>query len=317
VGGQRPYPASVLKSKPTIELIGAPQDLGQVHRGVDMGPSAVRVAGVIPRLQSLGFAVIDRGNIDCATMATAEEGDPSARFLGPVVRDSQALAAAVESVVRAGNFPLVIGGDHSIAVGTMGGAAAVEPRQGLLWIDAHADYNTPETSPSGNIHGMPVAAILGHGPEALVRVGGVSPKALDDHTVIIGLRSVDRGEAERLEASNITYFTMHDIDLRGIQSILEEAFSVLTADGVDRVHLSFDADAIDPRHAPGTGTPVVGGFTYRESHLMMELLADADIITSAEFTEVNPVLDDQNQTAELIVELIGSLAGQRVVEPGT
>ena len=317
MGGQRPYPASVLKSKPTIELIGAPQDLGQVHRGVDMGPSAVRVAGVIPRLQSLGFAVIDRGNIDCATMATAEEGDPSARFLGPVVRDSQALAAAVESVVRAGNFPLVIGGDHSIAVGTMGGAAAVEPRQGLLWIDAHADYNTPETSPSGNIHGMPVAAILGHGPEALVRVGGVSPKALDDHTVIIGLRSVDRGEAERLEASNITYFTMHDIDLRGIQSILEEAFSVLTADGVDRVHLSFDADAIDPRHAPGTGTPVVGGFTYRESHLMMELLADADIITSAEFTEVNPVLDDQNQTAELIVELIGSLAGQRVVEPGT
>ncbi|MCP4251105.1 MAG: arginase, partial [bacterium] len=135
-----------------------------MHRGVDMGPSAVRVAGIIPRLQSLGFEVIDRGNIDCATMATAEEGNPSARFLGPVVRDSQALATAVESVVRAGHFPLVIGGDHSIAVGTMGGAAAVESRQGLLWIDAHADYNTPETSPSGNIHGMPVAAILGHGP---------------------------------------------------------------------------------------------------------------------------------------------------------
>ncbi len=307
----------MLRAKPTIELIGAPQDLGQVLRGVDMGPSAVRVAGVIPRLQSLGFEVIDRGNIDCATMATAEEGDPSARFLGPVVRDSEALAAVVESAVRAGHFPLVIGGDHSIAVGTMGGVAAVEPRQGLLWIDAHADYNTPQSSPSGNIHGMPVAAILGHGPDSLVQVGGVSPKALDDHTVIIGLRSVDRGEAERLNESNITFFTMHDIDLRGIQSVLEESFSVLTADGVDRVHLSFDADAIDPRHAPGTGTPVVGGFTYRESHLMMELLAEADIITSAEFTEVNPVLDAQNQTAELIVELIGSLAGQRVVKPGT
>jgi len=282
-----------------------------------MGPSAVRVAGVIPRLESLGFDVIDRGNIECASMATSEEGDPSARFLEPVVKDSESLASVVESVVRADHFPLVIGGDHSVAIGTVGGAAAVEPRQGMLWIDAHADFNTPQTSPSGNIHGMPVAAILGQGPEALVRAGGVSPKALEDHTVIIGLRSVDRQEAERLQASNITYFTMHDIDLRGIASIVEESVAVLTADGVDRVHMSFDADAIDPRHAPGTGTPVVGGFTYRESHLMMELLAEADIITTAEFTEVNPVLDDQNQTAELIVQLIGSLAGQRVVKPGT
>ncbi len=307
----------MLKSQPTIELVGAPQDLGQFHRGVDMGPSAVRVAGVIERLEFLGFEVIDRGNIDCAAMATATEGDPTARFLEHVVRDSESLAAEVESVVRAGHFPLVIGGDHSIAIGTMGGVAAVEPRQGLLWIDAHADFNTPETSPSGNIHGMPVAAILGEGPVELARVAGVSPKALGDHCVIIGLRSVDRAEAERLKASDITYFTMHDVDLRGVQAIMEESFSILTADGVDRVHLSFDADAIDPRHAPGTGTPVVGGFTYRESHLMMELLSEADIITSAEFTEVNPILDDRNQTAELIVELIGSLAGQRIVKPGT
>ena len=282
-----------------------------------MGPSAVRVAGVIGRLRSLGYEVVDRGNIDCATMATEQEGDPSARYLESVVRDSESLATVVAAAVRAGSFPLVIGGDHSVAVGTMGGVAAVEPRQGLLWIDAHADYNTPESSPSGNIHGMPVAAILGDGPESLVGVAGVSPKALDDHTVIIGLRSVDSAESERLHASNITYFTMHDVDLRGIQSILKESVAVLTAGGVDNVHLSFDADAIDPRHAPGTGTPVIGGFTYRESHLMMELLAETDIITSAEFTEVNPILDDQNQTAELIVELIGSLAGQRVVEPGT
>ncbi|MDH3605499.1 MAG: arginase [Acidimicrobiia bacterium] len=307
----------MLASKPTIELIGAPQDLGQIHRGVDMGPSAVRVAGVIPRLESLGFTVIDRGNIECAPMTTVDEGDPSARYLAPVVEASAALAEVTEAAVRAGHFPLVIGGDHSIAVGTMGGVAAVEPRHGLLWIDAHADYNTPETSPSGNIHGMPVAAILGEGPDSLVQVGGVAPKALEDHTVIIGLHSVDRLEADRLRASAITFFTMHDVDMRGIPSILEESFAVLTADGVDHIHLSFDADAIDPRHAPGTGTPVVGGFTYRESHLMMELLAEADIITSAEFTEVNPILDDQNQTAELIVELIGSLAGQRVVKPGT
>lgn len=307
----------MLKAKPTIELIGAPQDLGQTHRGVDMGPSAVRVAGVITRLESLEFQVIDKGNIECETMATTQEGDPSARYLEPVVTVSKRLAEVVESAVRAGHFPLVIGGDHSVAIGTMGGVAAVEPRQGLLWIDAHADYNTPQTSPSGNIHGMPVAAILGEGPEALIDVCGVNPKALESNTVILGLRSVDRQEAERLRASDITYFTMHDIDLRGIGPVLEESFAVLTAGGVDRVHMSFDADAIDPRHAPGTGTPVVGGFTYRESHLMMELVAQADILTSAEFTEVNPILDNQNQTAELIVELIGSLAGQRVVKPGT
>lgn len=307
----------VLRDRPVIELIGAPQDLGQVRRGVDMGPSAVRVAGVIERLNSLGFEVIDRGNIVCAEMATASEGDRSARFLDAIVADSARLAETVEEAVRAGRFPLVIGGDHSIAVGTMGGVAAVEARQGLLWIDAHADFNTPETSPSGNIHGMPVAAILGEGPEPLVNVAGVAPKALDENTVIIGLRSVDRLEAERLRESRVTFFTMHDIDLLGIASVIEESLDVLTGNGVERVHLSFDADAIDPRHAPGTGTPVVGGFTYRESHLIMELLAEANIITSADFTEVNPILDDQNQTAELIVELIGSLAGQRVVKPGT
>lgn len=305
----------MLKSRPIIELIGAPQDLGQVQRGVDMGPSAVRVAGVIPRLESLGYTVIDRGDISCASMATAAEGDPAARFLSHVVEDSELLATVVEATARNGHFPLVIGGDHSVAIGTLGGLAAVEPRQGLLWVDAHADFNTPDSSPSGNIHGMPVAAILGHGPDELVTVAGVNPKALEENTVIVGLRSVDEAEAERLQASNITFFTMHDIDMNGLAAIMEEAIGVLAGGGVRNVHLSFDADAIDPRHAPGTGTPVVGGLTYRESHLMMELLAESDIITSAEFTEVNPILDDQNHTAELIVELIASLAGKRVVEP--
>jgi arginase len=234
-----------------------------------------------------------------------------------VVQDSELLATAVEKAVRAGYFPLVIGGDHSVAIGTLGGVASVEPRQGLLWIDAHADSNTPETSPSGNIHGMPVAVILGDGPASLVNVAGVAPKALEDHTVLLGLRSVDREEAERVRDSKMTYFTMHDVDQRGVAALIEEAIAVLTADGVERVHLSFDADAIDPREAPGTGTPVRGGFSYRESHLMMELLAEANIITSADFSEVNPVLDEHNKTAELIVHLISSLAGQRVVEPGT
>ncbi len=311
------YSFLVLKSRPTIELIGAPQDLGQVHRGVDMGPSAVRVAGLVPRLESMGFTVVDVGNVACSTMATASEGQAHARYLDHVVQDSELLATAVEKAVRAGHFPLVIGGDHSVAIGTLGGVASVEPRQGLLWIDAHADSNTPETSPSGNIHGMPVAVILGDGPASLVNVAGVNPKALEDHTVLLGLRSVDREEAERVRDSKMTYFTMHDVDQRGVAALIEEAVAVLTADGVERVHLSFDADAIDPREAPGTGTPVRGGFSYRESHLMMELLAEADIITSADFSEVNPVLDEHNKTAELIVHLISSLAGQRVVEPGT
>ncbi|MEE9228538.1 MAG: arginase [Acidimicrobiia bacterium] len=307
----------MLKSRPTIELIGAPQDLGQVHRGVDMGPSAVRVAGLVPRLESMGFTVVDVGNVACSTMATASEGQAHARYLDHVVQDSELLATAVEKAVRAGHFPLVIGGDHSVAIGTLGGVASVEPRQGLLWIDAHTDSNTPETSPSGNIHGMPVAVILGDGPASLVNVAGVTPKALEDHTVLLGLRSVDREEAERVRDSKMTYFTMHDVDQRGVAALIEEAVAVLTADGVERVHLSFDADAIDPREAPGTGTPVRGGFSYRESHLMMELLAEANIITSADFSEVNPVLDEHNKTAELIVHLISSLAGQRVVEPGT
>jgi arginase len=289
----------VLKSRPTIELIGAPQDLGQVHRGVDMGPSAVRVAGLVPRLESMGFTVVDVGNVACSTMATASEGQAHARYLDHVVQDSELLATAVEKAVRAGHFPLVIGGDHSVAIGTLGGVASVEPRQGLLWIDAHADSNTPETSPSGNIHGMPVAVILGDGPASLVNVAGVNPKALEDHTVLLGLRSVDREEAERVRDSKMTYFTMHDVDQRGVAALIEEAVAVLTADGVERVHLSFDADAIDPREAPGTGTPVRGGFSYRESHLMMELLAEADIITSADFSEVNPVLDEHNKTPDL------------------
>lgn len=307
----------MLKSVPTIELIGVPQDLGQIHRGVDMGPSAVRVAGLVPLLESMGFTVIDSGNVACSTMATASEGETTARYLDDVVQDSELLATTVEKAVRAGHFPLVIGGDHSIAIGAVGGAAAVDPRQGLLWIDAHADSNTPETSPSGNIHGMPVAAILGDGPPSLVNVAGVAPKALEDHTVLIGLRSVDREEAERVRASNMTFFTMHDVDQHGIPALIEKAIAVLTADGVERVHLSFDADAVDPREAPGTGTPVRGGFTFRESHLMMELLAEANIITSADFSEVNPVLDEHNKTAELIVQLIASLAGKRVVKPGT
>ncbi len=303
----------MLSSRPTIDVIGAPQDLGQEKRGVDMGPSAIRVAGLVERLRGLGYEVADQGDIHCCSMATSEPGDRRARYAEEVVHDAEALADQVERSARAGHFPMVLGGDHSVAIGTMGGLARVQPRQALIWVDAHPDFNTPETSPSGNIHGMPVAAILGQGDQRLVAATGVNPKALETHTVLIALRDVDRGEAERLRRSRVRYFTMRDVDQMGIPRIVEETVAVVTTDGVDRVHLSFDMDAVDPRHAPGTGTPVPGGMTYREAHLLMELLHDADVVTSAEVVEVNPALDTRNQTAQLAVELMASLCGKQIL----
>ncbi len=297
----------------TIEIIGAPQDLGQSLRGVDMGPSAIRVAGLVERLTGLGYQVVDRGDIHCCSIATHDAGDPRARYAEAVLHDVEVLAGEVEKAARAGHFPLVLGGDHSISIGTLGGLARVEPRQALVWIDAHADFNTPDTSPSGNIHGMPVAHILGDGDPRLAAAAGVQPKALEDHTVLIGLRDVDPGEAERLKASAVRYFTMRDIDEQGVTAVVDATVAHATRDGVDRLHLSFDMDAIDPRHAPGTGTPVTGGLTYRESHLMMELFHEAGVVTSAEFVEVNPALDERNRTAEMAVELIASLLGQRIL----
>ena len=296
-----------------IQVIGAPQDLGQARRGVDMGPSAIRVAGLAARLETLGYEVVDAGDVPCGNMSTAALADPKLRFVDEVVRDVEALADAVEKAVRAGHFPLVLGGDNSISIGTLAGLARVEPLQGIIWVDAHADFNTPETSPSGNIHGMPVAAILGYGDRRLVEAGGVSPKALDANTVMIGLRDVDPGEAERLRRSSIRFFTMREVDERGMRDVAREAVEVVAAGGVNHVHLCFDMDAIDPRHAPGTGTPVPGGLTYRESHLLMEVLHDTRIVTSAEVVEVNPVLDVRNQTAAMAVDLIASLFGESVL----
>lgn len=297
----------------TVEIIGVPQDLGQTLRGVDMGPSAIRIAGLRDRLERLGHSVIDQGDIrheTGATVGAASETDML--YVEEIVDIAERLADAVEKAVRAGHFPLVLGGDHSIAMGTMGGLARVVPRQGLIWVDAHADFNTTETSPSGNIHGMPVAAIVGDGDERLVNIAGVTPKVVPEATVLVGLRDVDSEEAERVKASPIRYFTMRDIDEHGMKAVIERAIGI-ASEGTDGVHLSFDLDAIDPRHAPGTGTPVVGGLTYRESHLMMEILADSKRVTSAEFVEVNPTLDTYNQTAKLVVELVASLAGQTIL----
>lgn len=279
-----------------------------------MGPNAIRIAGLAGRLSSLGFEVTDFGDIACATVATARSEDlPNLHYAPDVVRDAEELADAVAMTVADGRFPLVLGGDHSIAIGTMAGLARREPRQGLIWVDAHADFNTPETTPSGNIHGMPVAAILGDGDPRLANAGGISPKAIAANTVLLGLRDVDPGEADRIRDSDIHYFTMRNIDERGLPAVMQDTLAIVTAGGVANVHLSFDTDAIDPTFAPGTGTPSMGGLSYREAHLMMEILHDADIVTSAEFVEVNPTLDDANKTAELIVELIASLCGKRIV----
>jgi arginase len=297
----------------TVQIIGCPEDLGQAKRGVDMGPSAMRVAGVVEKLRALGHTVIDSGDIVTSDMASEQPGNPNLRWVDQVVKDMEVLADVVEAAVRAGRFPLVLGGDNSVSIGTMAGLARVEPRQGLIWVDAHPDFNVPETTPSGNIHGMPVAAIVGDGDPRLTEVGGVTPKVLEENLVWIALRDVDPRERDRVRASPATAYTMRDVDEMGMRQVTGEAINLATRGGVDQIHLCFDMDSIDPRHAPGTGAPVPGGLSYREAHLMMEAFNDAGIITSAEFVEVNPALDLRNGTAELAVELICSLLGKRIL----
>ncbi len=295
-----------------VSIIGVPLDLGGSRRGVDMGPSAIRIARLQARLQRIGYDVRDEGDVACAVPETREPRDPKLRFLREIVESLETLADKVEQIVREGRLPVVLGGDHSISMGTMAGLGRVAPRQGLLWFDAHADFNTAETSPSGNIHGMPVSAILGLGDERLANLGGVCPKALETNTVLIGLRSVDRGEAERLRSSNVTFFTMRDIDERGMAAVTREGIDI-ASNGVDHVHCSFDLDGVDPRFAPGVGTPVEGGLTRREAHLAMELLHESGVCTSFEVTEMNPIIDDRNRTGELAVQLIASALGKQIV----
>ena len=244
-----------------IQIIGCPEDLGQAKRGVDMGPSALRVAGVVDKLRALGHTVIDSGDIVTSDMASEQPGDPHLRWVDQVVTDMERLADVVEAAVRAERFPLVLGGDNSVSIGTMAGVARVEPRHGLIWVDAHSDFNIPETTPSGNIHGMPVAAIVGDGDPRLTEVGGVNPKVIEENLVWIALRDIDPREQDRVRASPATAFTMRDVDELGMRRVTAEAIRLASRGGVDQVHLCFDMDSIDPRHAPGTGTPVPGGLS--------------------------------------------------------
>ncbi len=299
--------------KKQISIIGVPMDLGQRRRGVDMGPSALRYANVVERLQSLDYVVTDVGDIEIGRPNQFDVIDKeNLKDLKEVVKANHKLAMVVSNIVANGQFPLVLGGDHSIAIGTLAGVAEHYKKLGVIWFDAHGDLNSGETSPSGNIHGMSLAVSLGIGHRYLTGIGGYAPKINPENVVIIGARALDRGEKELIREKGIKVYTMHEIDRLGMTKVMEEAIAHVT-NGTDGVHLSFDLDALDPHDAPGVGTPVLGGTSYRETHLAMEMLAEADIITSAEFVEVNPILDNRNMTATIAVALMGSLFGEKLL----
>ncbi len=299
-----------------IRIIGVPLDLGQSRRGVDMGPSAMRVAGLEAKLEALGYDVEDGGNVPVAMLETEAEGDPHAKYLTEITETCSAQAELVIQTLEAGKIPLTLGGDHSIAAGTVSGVAEFYRRKhqriGLLWIDAHSDINTPETSPSGNVHGMPLGAIMGLFQSPLSELYGFSPKVRAENCVLVGIRDVDEHERLNIRKAGVHTFTMRDIDERGMRSVMEEALR-LAGRGTVGYHVSLDLDWIDPEDAPGVGTPVWGGATYREAHLAMEIIADHGRMLSFELVEVNPVLDERNQTAELAVELALSAFGKKIL----
>src|SRR6059058_5359944 len=300
-----------------IRVIGVPLDLGQSRRGVDMGPSAVRVAGLEARLEQLGHVVEDAGNITVAIAEQKKEGDPHAKYLKEITATCTKHAELVLKTLEAGKVPLVLGGDHSVGAGTVAGVAEFYRRHGqkvgLIWIDAHTDINTPDSSPSGNVHGMPLAAIMGLGPADLANIFNFSPKVLPENVVIIGVRDIDQTEKDNIRRSGITeVYTMRDIDERGMRTVIEEALRT-AGRGTAGYHVSLDMDWIDPEDAPGVGTPVRGGATYREAHLAMEIIADHGRMTSFEIVEVNPVIDEHNRTADLAVELSLSAFGKKIL----
>jgi len=299
-----------------IRVIGVPLDLGQSRRGVDMGPSAVRVAGLEARLEAIGHKVEDAGNIAVAIPEQKKEGAASAKYLKEITATCTKAAELVLKTLEAGKVPMVLGGDHSIAAGTVSGVAEFYRRQnqkiGLIWIDAHTDMNTPDSSPSGNVHGMPLAAIMGLPPLELGKIYDFSPKIQPENCVLVGIRDVDSFEKENIRKAGVEVFTMRDIDERGMRAVMEEALR-MAGRGTAGYHVSLDMDWIDPEDAPGVGTPVRGGATYREAHLAMEIIADHGRMLSFEIVEVNPVIDEHNRTADLAVELAQSAFGKKIL----
>ena len=288
-------------------------DLGAGRRGVDMGPSALRVAGLNEKLAALGYEVQDLGNVVVDQPESLPAGPSHARYLPQIAHTCARLADMVASAADQGRVPLVLGGDHSIAMGTVAGMSRHFKRKlGLLWIDAHADMNTPESSPSGNVHGMPLACAIGLGPKELTHLAGYCPSVEPGAVAIVGLRSVDEIERLNVRGAGVHPFTMRDIDARGMRQVIQEAIHHVTL-GTAGFHLSFDMDAVDPSEAPGVGTPVHGGITYREAHLAMETVCDSGLMASLEIVEVNPVMDEANRTALLGVELMMSALGKRIL----
>jgi arginase len=293
-----------------VAVIGAPLDLGQERRGVDMGPSAIRYADLAQHLEEIGCHVTDTGDTRAELPELAREGDPQARYLPAILAACREIAVAVGRCVGEGRTPLVLGGDHSIAMGTLAGMHASSGPGGVIWIDAHADMNTPETSPSGNVHGMPLAAALGacgFDIEGVARAPWVDPARV----VLVGARNLDQGEKKLVRELGICVLTMADVDRRGLAGVINEALVV--ADGPNFVHVSFDVDVCDPEIAPGVGTPVPGGLSYREAHLALELIHEAGMMTSLEVVEVNPILDHANTTGNLAVDLIASALGASIL----
>ena len=300
-----------------IHIIGVPLDLGGNRRGVDMGPSAVRIAGLAERLARLGLTVVDKGDLPAPIPETAEEHDEHKKYVRAIAKVcTKVYETTLESLVE-GAMPLVLGGDHSLAAGSVAAASAWAKQAadrpiGLLWVDAHGDMNTPATTSSGNVHGMPLAALLGQEPAELARIGGTSPKVLAANVVLIGVRNLDEREKVAVRDSRVHVFTMKDIDRQGIAAIAEQAVR-LAGEGTAGIHVSFDMDACDPSIAPGVGTPVKGGLEYREAHMLMEIVADSGLLTSLDLVEVNPTLDVRNQTAQLGTELALSALGRKIL----
>ena len=299
-----------------VHIIGVPLDLGGGRRGVDMGPSAFRSAGLGERIAALGCPVVDKGDLAVPIPETRHAGDPRRRYIDDIATVCSALAESARASLAAGALPLVLGGDHSLAAGSVAATSAVMrdrgQRFGLIWVDAHGDMNTPSSTESGNVHGMPLAAILGPEPAELSRLGGFSPKIDPDHVVLIGVRNLDDREKQRVRESRIHVFTMKDIDRSGIAAVIEQAIAVAGRDA-HGLHVSFDLDVCDPTIAPGVGTPVKGGLDYREAHMVMEVLADSGRLMALDLVEVNPTLDIRNSTAELGTELALSALGMKIL----
>jgi arginase len=299
-----------------VRIIGVPMDLGASRRGVDMGPSALRVAGLQTRLKQLGHQVEDIGNISVKQPEEMSYGEKRAKYLDEIAETCKDLAEAIQKSLEEGYFPLVLGGDHSIAAGAAAGVASFFRKDkkdlGYIWLDAHGDMNTPESSPSGNVHGMPLATIMGYGPPELVDLMGFKPKAEPGNIVIVGARDLDAQERKIVKKSGIHVFTMRDIDERGMREVMSDALKY-AMDDTGGIAVSLDMDFVDPSDAPGVGTPVRGGVTYREAHLAMEMIADSDSMASLEVVEINPVIDEHNRTALLGVELILSALGKKIL----